>query len=277
MTDIERKTQEIINSIMNFSFEFNFEELKKEMELIEVSNDELEKLGENGVNQKFNNGEFKIKMPNGDLFDANSIKKQSVEKGIKQPILYINPEFKYVKWIVKKDFTKEQIKKHIKTLLSNNSETNIEAIKKELLIEETKAKEVEGYIGNLGIKTSHNITQGKFYIQSNCSKESAIKMMFEHIGQLENEKDIYVKEKIKKDYKKLTFYFVFIVLVSILWLINSECKALPNWLSTLIAFILFLISFLIMKLIDHKIFDTLLSKKKVIEKYKQEFYSKKNE
>jgi hypothetical protein len=262
---------------MDFSFEFDFEKVKQEMELKEVSNDELEKLGENQVNQKFNNGEFKIKMPNGDLFDANSIKEQSSKKGIKQPTVYINPNFKYVKWIVRKDFTTQQIKKHIKKQLTNSSDVNIDAIKKALLIEETKSKKVEGYIGEIAVKTSHNISQGKFHIQSSCSRESAIKMVFEHINELESEKDIYVKNKIKSDYKKLGFYFIFIVCVSILWFVNSECKTLPNWVSTLIAFILFLISFLIMRLINHKIFDTLLSKKKVMKKYEQEFYTKTNE
>jgi len=262
---------------MDFSFEFDFEKVKQEMELKEVSDDELEKLGKNQVNQKFNNGEFKIKMPNGDLFDANSIKEHSSEKGINQPIIYINPNFKYVKWIVRKGFAKQQLKEHIKKQLTNSSDIDIDEVKKALLIEETKSKKVEGYFGELPVKTSHNISQGKFHIQSSCSKESAIQMVFENIKELESEKNIYVKNKIKSDYKKLGVYLIFIVCVSILWLINSKCTTLPNWLSTLIAFILFLISFLIMRLINHKIFDTLLSKKKVVKKYEQEFYTKTNE
>ncbi len=262
---------------MNFSFEFDIEKVKQEMELKEVSDDELEKLGESQVNQKFNNGEFKIKMPNGGLFDVNSIKEQSSKKGIKEPVVYINPNFKYVKWTLRKDFTTQQIKKHIKKQLTNSSEVDINEIKKALLIEETKSKEVEGYIGELAVKTSQNISQGKFHIQSSCSKESAINLVFEHINEIEIEKDIYVNKKIRSDYKKLGFYLIFLVCVSILWFINSECKTLPNWVSTSIAFTLFLISFLIMRLINHKIFDTLLSKKKVIKKYEQEFYIKTSE
>ncbi|WP_281980329.1 hypothetical protein [Tenacibaculum mesophilum] len=277
MINNERTIQEIINSIMNFSFEFDIEKVKQEMELKEVSDDELEKLGESQVNQKFNNGEFKIKMPNGGLFDVNSIKEQSSKKGIKEPVVYINPNFKYVKWTLRKDFTTQQIKKHIKKQLTNSSEVDINEIKKALLIEETKSKEVEGYIGELAVKTSQNISQGKFHIQSSCSKESAINLVFEHINEIEIEKDIYVNKKIRSDYKKLGFYLIFLVCVSILWFINSECKTLPNWVSTSIAFTLFLISFLIMRLINHKIFDTLLSKKKVIKKYEQEFYIKTSE
>ena len=271
------RIQEIINSIMNFSFEFDIEKVKQEMELKEVSDDELEKLGESQVNQKFNNGEFKIKMPNGDLFDANSIKQQSSKKGINEPVVYINPNFKYVKWIVKKDFTTQQVKKRIKKQLSNSSEVDINEIKKALLIEEANVKKVEGYIGKLAVKTSQNISQGKFHIQSSCSKENAIKMVFEYINESESEQEIYVRKKIRSDYKKLGIYLIFIVFVSILWFINSECKTLPYWASTSIAFILFLISFLIMRLINHKIFDTLLSKKKVIKKYEQEFYNTTNE
>lgn len=174
MIDYEQTVQKIINSIMDFSFQFDIETIKKEMELQEVSNDELKRLGENKVKEKFNKGIFKIKMPNGDLFDANSIKRQSIEKNIKEPVIYINPNFKYVQWIVKKDFTTQQIKRQIKNQLTNNSDINIAETKKALIIEETKIKKVEGYIDELAIKTSDNISEGKFYIQSSCSRESAI-------------------------------------------------------------------------------------------------------
>ena len=73
MVDYKQILQRIIDSVINFSFEFDIETLKKEMELQEVSKDELKRLGENKVKENFNNGIFKIKMPNGNLIDSNSI------------------------------------------------------------------------------------------------------------------------------------------------------------------------------------------------------------
>lgn len=84
MIDYEQKVQTIINSIITFSFEFDFETVKKEMELQEVSNEEIEKLGEEKVREKFNSSIFKIKLPNGTIIDANSIAKHSVENNIKR-------------------------------------------------------------------------------------------------------------------------------------------------------------------------------------------------
>jgi hypothetical protein len=185
MIDYNKIVPKIIDSIMSFSFEFDFEKMKKEMELEEVSNDELEKLGKNKVNQNFSNGVFKIKMPNGIVVDADYIKKQSVLKGIKQSVLFINPDFKYVKWVVKKDFTTEQINSYIERQLTSNSDIDFIEVKKVLLNEEMKSKKVEGFIHGLPIKTRTNISEGKFIIQSNCSKESAIEIIFEQIEELE--------------------------------------------------------------------------------------------
>lgn len=272
MIDHKQVVEKIIKSIKEFSFEFDIEEVKKQMELQEVSDDELKSLGQEKVNENFNNGIFKIKMPNGALIDASSIKKQSIEKNIEEPVVYINPNFKYVKWIVKKDFTTHQIKQQIKNQLTSNSEINIIQLKKELLNKETKNKEIDGYINDLPIKTSDNVNQGTFYIQSSCSTESAIKMVYEVLGELEKEKLVYVVTEIKKDHIKIVYYFIFLVAVSALWFINKECKTIPTWLSTTIAFVLFLISFIVMRLIDHTIFDALLHRKKAENKYTKAFY-----
>lgn len=96
MIDYEQKVQTIINSIITFSFEFDFETVKREMELQEVSKEEIEKLGEEKVREKFNSAVFKIKLPNGTFIDANSIAKYSAENNIKEPVIFINPNFKYV-------------------------------------------------------------------------------------------------------------------------------------------------------------------------------------
>lgn len=184
MIDYEQTVQKIINSITNFSFEFDFETVKKEMELLEVSKDELEQLGEARVREKFNAGIFKIKQPNGGLIDVSSIAKYSAENNIKEPVIFINPNFKYVQWTIKKDFTTPQIKKQIKSQLTNNTDINLSEVQKALILEDTKNKRIEGYIDTLPIKTSNYISEGKFHIQSSCSMESAIKMVNEVVGEL---------------------------------------------------------------------------------------------
>ena len=274
MIDYEQKVQTIINSIITFSFEFDFETVKKEMELQEVSKEEIEKLGEEKVRAKFNSAIFKIKLPNGTLIDVNSIAKHSVENNIKEPVIFINPNFKYVQWVVKKDFTTQQIKKHIKNQLTNNTDLNLIEVKKALVIADTKNKKAEGYIDELPIKTSNLISEGKFHIQSSCFPESAIKMVNEVIEELTKEKKIYVASKIKRDNKNIIIYFIFVLFVASIWILNKQLQTLSIWLSNTIGLILFLIPLVVMRLINHSIFDTLFFKKKAEKKYEKEFSNK---
>lgn len=270
MIDYEQKVQTIINSIVTFSFEFDFEAVKKEMELQEVSK-EITKLGEKKVREKFNSGVFKIKLPNGTLLDANSIAKHCADNNIIEPVIFINPNFKYVQWVVKKDLTTLQIKRHIKSQLTNNTDLNLTEVQKALVIADTKNKKAEGYIGELPIKTSSIISEGKFHIQSSCSPESAIKMVNEAIEELSKEKKIYVKSKIKRDYKNIFIYLIFVVFAASIWLLNKQFQTLPIWLSNTIGLILFLIPLVVMRLINHSIFDTLFFRKKAERKYEKEF------
>lgn len=274
MTDYEQIVQKIINSIVNFSFEYDIELVKKEMELQEVSKDELEKLGENNVALNFNKGIYKIKLPNGNLIDSSSIHNYSVENNIKEPVIYINPNFKYVQWILKKDFATPQIKKQIKNLLTNNTDIILSEVQKALLIEDVKNKKVEGYIDDLPIKTSNYISDGKFHIQSSCSRESAIQMVYEIIDELTVEKKIYVKSKIKRDIKNIIIYFIFVIFVSCLWFANKQSNLFLDWFSDTIGLLLFLIPLVIMRLINHSIFDTLFFRKKAERKYEKEFDNK---
>ena len=274
MIDYEQTVQKIINSITNFSFEFDFELVKKEMELQEVSKEELEKLGEKKRKENFNKGIFKIRLANGSLIDFNSVSKYSVENNIKEPVIFINPNFKYVHWVIKKDFTTPQIKKQVKNRLASNNEINLQEVQKALLNEEVKNKRIEGYINELPVKTSSFINEGKFHIQSSCSRESAIQMVNEVIEELTTEKKIYVKSKIKRDYKNIFIYVVFVLFISALWYINKQYQSLPNWLSNTIGFILFVIPLVVMRLINHSIFDTLFFRKKAEKKYEKEFYKK---
>ncbi len=274
MIDYEQTVQKIINSIVNFSFEFDFETIKKEMELEEVAKSELEKLGEARVREKFNAGIFKIKLPNGNLIDASSIAKHSAENNIKEPVIFINPNFKYVQWVVKKDFTTPQIKKHIKSQLTNNTDISLSEVKKALLIEDLKNKKIEGYIDTLPIIASDYISEGKFHIHSSCTKESAIKTVNEVIEELKIDAKEYVKKKIRRDYKNIVLYFLFVLVVSSLWVINKQCLTIPNLLSNSIGLALFLIPLVVMRLINHSIFDTLFFRKKAERKYEKEFFAK---
>ncbi|MFA9191875.1 hypothetical protein AAGV28_10910 [Flavobacterium sp. FZUC8N2.13] len=248
--------------------------MKKEMELQEVSNEELEKLGENKIKEKFNSGFFIIKLSNGSLIDCKSVTKYSIENNIKEPFIFINPNFKYVKWVVKKDFTTPQIKKQIRKQLANNTDTNLVEIQKALLIEDVKSKKHESYINEVPIKTSNYISEGKFLIQSSCSRENAIKMMNEVIEELKTEEKKYVENKFKKDYKNISFYLIFIFIVCFFWYINKEYKTLPIWISNSLGLFLFLISLVVMRLINHSIFDIIFFNKKAEKKYVKEFYNK---
>lgn len=274
MVDYNQIVQKIINSVTTFSFEFDIELMTKEMELQEISVEEIEKLGENKVSENFNKGIFKIKLPNGNIIDINSIKETSVENNIKEPVLYINPNFKYVQWKSNKDYINPQIKKHIKNQLKNNNDLNLDDVKKVLLEEELKNKKIEGYIDELPVITSNLINPGQFQIQSSCSKESAIQMVNDVINEISTEKNIFVLNKIKRDYKNIIFYILFVVFVVVLWFLNKQNKIFQNWFLTTIGLILFLIPLVVMRLINHSFFETLFFRKKAEKKYEKEFNNK---
>jgi hypothetical protein len=274
MINYEQTIQTIINSITSFSFEFDSEIIKKEMELQEVSREEIEKLGEVNVREKFNASIFKIKLPGEVFIDANSIVKYSKEHNIKEPVIFINPDFKYVQWVVKKDFLTPQIKRHIKNQLTNNTDIDFAKVKKALVIADIKNREIEGYIGELPIKTSNIISEGTFHIQCSCSIESAIEMISEVNEELTKEKEIYVTSKIKRDHKSIIIYFIFVAFVVVIWLLNNQYQTLPTWLSSTISVVLFLVSLVVIPLINHSFFYTLFSRKKAKKKYEKEFSNK---
>ena len=274
MRDYQQTLQKLTNSIMNFSFEFDFEEVKKELELREVSKIELEQLGEIGVRQKFNANIYKIQLPNGKLIDANSISEYSAENNITEPVIFINPNFKYVQWTAKRDFTKPQLKKHIKEQLAKDSGLELTEIQKALIEEDVKHKKIEGYIDRLAIKTSTYISEGKFYIQSSCSTESAHKIINEVVEELKTDAKNYVNAKIKRDYRNIVLYVIFVSFVSFIWFINKQSLTIPDWLSNIIGLFLLLIPLVIMRLINHSFIDSLLFRKKARKKYEIEFFDK---
>lgn len=271
MLDYEQTVKKLIDSVVNFYFEFDVELLRKEMELQEVPMEELTKLGEIKVKESFNKGIFKIKLPDGRYIDSTSIYLYRKENNIKEPVIFVNPNFKYVQWIVKKDFINPQIKKQIRSQLTDSNDIVLTEVQKNLFIEDFKSKKIEGYLDELPIMVSNFVKEGKFHIHCSCSRESAIQMINDEIELLAKEAKVYVVSKIRRDYLYILFYVVFVVAVSLLWFVNQDSHKLPKWLSSLVALVLFLVPLVVMRLINHSIFDTLFFRKKAEKKYKKEF------
>lgn len=274
MIDYDQKVEKILKSIVTFSFEFDFETIKKEMVLKEVTKKEIEELGEDEIKKKFNSGIFKIQLPNGNLVDANSIAKHSADNNIKEPVIFINPDFKYVQWAIKKDIVTLQIKRYVKNRLTNSTDLNLSEVQKALVIVDTKNRKTEGYISDIPIKTSDLLIEGKFHIQSSCSTEIAIKMINEVIEELKIDLKEYIENKFKQDYKNIIVYLFFIAFVISLWFVNKQSILFPNWLSISIGFVLFIIPLFVMPFIRHSFFDALFYKKNASKKYETEFYNK---
>ena len=74
MLDNQNTIQKIISSLINITFDFDIEEVKKEMELVEVPKLEIDKLGKDKVQENFNKDIFKIKMPDFFVTSSSCIK-----------------------------------------------------------------------------------------------------------------------------------------------------------------------------------------------------------
>lgn len=270
MINYSQTIQKIIASITNFSFEFDFEEVKSKMELCEISNEEIEKLGKDKAIKNFENGTFKIKLSDGKIIDFNSIYQHCKENNIKEPVLFLNPSFKYVSWRLKENFAKNQIKREIKNQLSSNSEINLEKAQKVLIEEEIKNQKIVAYINELPIKTSNFIKEGKFYVNSSCTKEAAYNLINEVIEELKSEKIYYVNEKIKRDRLIACAYLFFILIVISWWCFSSQNLKTPQWLSISVGLFLFLVPF-ITSFINHSFIDSVLFIEKAKKKYEKEF------
>lgn len=274
MVDYEKIIQKIIESVVDFTFEYDIEEALKNMQLCDVSKEDIENLGKEKVEQNFSNGLFKIKLDNGKLIDINSISQYCIENNIKQPILYLNPNFKYVRWKFKDDLSIHQIKKEIKNHLSSNSEINLKKTQKALINEEIKDKKIEGYINELPIKTSTYIQEGKLYLKATCSREHAIEMINSVIQELEREKEQFVKDKIKRDELIAIAYFLFILIVISLWYMNNQNFVIQKWISNSIAIFLFVVPLTVLRFINYSFTDSILFRNKAEKKYEKEFDNK---
>lgn len=274
MVDYENIIQKIIESVMDFTFEYDIEEALKNMQLCEVSKEELEKLGKQKVEQNFSSGLYKIRLNDGKLIDNNSIYQYCIENDIKQPILYLNPNFKYVTWEFKDDLSTHQIKEEIKNLLSSNSEINLKKAHKALINEEIKDKEIVGFIDDLPIKASTYVQEGKLCLKATCSRGHAIEMINSVIQELETEKKQFVKEKINRDKLIALAYILFILIVISLWYMNNQNFLIPKWASISIAIFLFVIPLTVLRFINYSFIDSILFRNKAEKKYEKEFDNK---
>jgi len=271
MVDYEQIIQGIIQSLKNFSFEFDFGEVKSKMELREISKSELEQLGEEKIKENFITGAFIIKLSDEKFIDYNSLHEHCTENKIKEPILFVNPDFKYVRWEITTDLTTPQIKKHIKRQLVNNNDISLDEAQKELIKEDIKNKEIVGYLNELPVKTSNSIKEGKFYIQITCSNESALKLTNESIDELKTEKVNFVRTKIKRDRKNACIYFIFVVIITILWFIDKYCEFIPSWLSNSIGIILYIVPLAVLQILNYSFIQSVFNRVKAERKYEKEF------
>lgn len=270
MVDYEQTIQKIITSIINFTFEFDIEEVKNRMKLQEISDEEIKKIGGEKVSQNFRSGIFKIKLSDGKIIDYNSIFQHCNENNIKEPLILLNPNFKYVRWQISDSSVQYQLKKEVKQQLSSSSQIELEKIQKSLIEEETKNQKIVGYINKLPIKTSDIIKEGKFYIQSSCSKESASILINEVIEELKLERNNYVKEKLQQDKLIAYAYLVFMLIILIWWWFTNQDLKIPKGLSIGIGLLLFIAPF-ITSFINHSFIDSILFKNKAKNKYEREF------
>lgn len=273
MVDYEQNMQKLIKLVSSFSFEFDFEELKNKMSLIEVPSEEIENLGKEKAQENFTKGIYKIKLAGGKIIDSSSIYKHCKENNILQPVIKLNLDFLYLKWEMKQLEVEDQIRIEIKNQFSTNTELNLEKVKKALIEEKLKTQNIVGYIENLPIKTSNFIDKDKFYIEINCTNETAIDLIHEVIKELEIEKSEFVNEKINKDQLRTYAYFLFVLLIAIWWYMIEQKFNVAKWFPICFGLLLFLLPF-ILRLFNFSFVDSIFFKEKSIMKYEKEFNNK---
>ncbi len=271
MVDYEQILENIVHSLDEFTIEFDIDEAMNKMALREVPKSELKALGENNVKQNFQNGTFKMKLSDDLIIDANSVSRYCIENNIKQPILFVNPDVKYVRWELTVDFVTPQIKSLIKRHLANNNNLNLEEVNKALIKKDIASKEVDGYIHELPIKTSNYIQEGKIYIQVTGNKSNTHKLIDETISELKEDKGNFVKSKIKRDRRNADLYLVFVIFISILWSINNYCGVIPSWLSAIIGIFLNIVPLAILQIINYSFIQSVFNREKAERKYEKEF------
>lgn len=212
-----------------------------------------------------------MKLSDDVIVDADSLSKYCIENNIKQPILFVNPNIKYVRWELTENFVFPQIKSLIKRHLANNNDMNLEEAKRALIKKDIKTKEVDGFIRELPIKTSNYIQKGKFYIQVTGNKSNTYKLIDETISELKEDKGKFIKSKIKRDRQNAFKYFVFVLFITTLWSINTYCGLIPNWLSISIGILLFIMPLAVFQIINYSFIQSVFNRENAENKYEKEF------
>lgn len=277
MIDEEKKIKEIIHSLINFTFEYDIEEVISKLELKEVSTEELEKLSPEERINNFKQGIFKIKLSDDKIIDINTVNEYCKQNKISNPIVTLSPDQKYLRYDFNEDLIEKQLKEHIRQKLSNSSKLNLDVLQKTLVKEKLKNKPFEGFISGVGLKTSSSIKEGKLYMQASCDEEHAYELISFELDKIRTEEQYYIEKKIKKNRRNLIIYIIFISIVLTLWIINNNCKTIPNWLSTSIGIALFLVSFIVMRYINHSEIKLAFNRHKAEKKYRKDFYDNLND
>lgn len=271
MTDNRDTIKDIVKSLMNFTFVYDIEEGLSKLEQKEVPRGELEKLGFKKIEEKFRKGIYKLKFSDEIVIDAHSIGKFCKINNIEESDIFKNPNQKYVHFESTEDLTNKQLKRHIRNQLANSTELDIDALQKALVVEESENKQVEGYIDDIGIKTSNYVEKGKFYMQASCKESSAYELLSSELNEIEVEKNKYINDRIHKNRVNMLLYILFVIIIITFWILNNCYDTIPRWLSNIIGISLFVVSSFIMNLINHSFLKLVFNKKKAISKYGADF------
>lgn len=260
MRDYQEMIQKLTHSVMNFSIEFvfEFEEDKKELELQEIPNIELEKLGEIEIREKFNTNIFKIQLSRVTIYDANSQYQRGASNSevcqfslFKDKFEVVNPKFEYI------------LKKYIKTQLATDADLEFKEIQFVLF------KEAEKNRKEKAILTKTYISEGRFCIQYTCSSASALLIIKEAVKELETDVQKYVRKKMRRDYRHIFKWAIYLFFAFILFLNIQYLEKIPVFISFLLMIIWITVMFYIGEIFDNRIYSWEARKK-----YEREFFDK---
>jgi hypothetical protein len=271
MVNPEQIIEDIIQSLNEFTFEFNIEDVKKKMVLREVPKNELKALGEDEIKRNFINGIFQIEISDNEIINTKSLYEYCIKNNIENSTLFINTNSKFLRWEITEDLSTPQIKRLIKRKLLNNNNINLDEAQKVIINKDIDTKNIEGYVNDLPVKVSNYIQEGKFYVQITETNEDILKLINESIKELRIDKEKFIKTKIKRDKINAILYFLFVIFITFLSVVNNYCKLIPNWLSIIIGAILSFAPLGIFKLINCSFILSVFNRSKAEKKYEDEF------
>ncbi len=271
MVNPEQIIEDIIQSLNEFTFEFDIEDVKGKMVLREVPKHELKALGEDEIKRNFINGIFEIEIRDNERINSKSLYEYCIKNNIENSTFFINTNSKFFRWEFTEALSTPQIKRLIKRKLLNNNNINLDEAQKVIINKDIDTKNIEGYVNDLPVKVSNYIQEGKFYVQITEPNEDILKLINESIKELRIDKEKFIKTKIKRDKINAILYFLFVIFITFLSVINNYCKLIPNWLSIIIGAILSFAPLGIFKLINCSFILSVFYRSKAEKKYEDEF------